>query len=429
MALLDKMRKTIRELGLFNAEHLLLVAVSGGPDSTTLLHALHRLGYRIHVATLNHGFRGIEAQQDVDYVTALCAQLQVPLTTASRDVPAVRRADKVSAQQAARQVRYDFLLETAAAIGADRIVTGHTQDDRIESMLLNILRGTGTDGLRGMPYRRGRLVRPMLDITRDDVESYCQEHDLTPRRDSSNTNPAYARNNVRHELLPYLERRYNESIRAALLRLSDIAAAESDYLNDIARQWLADHPVIPVEELCSQRVALQRRVLREWIREGRAEQLTDIGHDTIERLRLMARTPFAVTLPGGDWIACGDGARLILKKIAPAGEPVAVEVELPLFQDVAFLHWQVHVDYAPEGINAGTLKVRTWEAGDRIKTHAGTKKLQDVFTDAKVPRAERLRWPVVVDSTGVVAVPGLVVAERARGMEIRAVVLGESSTA
>jgi len=421
MALLDRLRRTISERSLFGAHDFLLVAVSGGPDSTALVHALHRLSYRIHVAHLNHGFRGAEAGEDAQFVAQVCSTLGLGLTSVFRDVPAVKRADKVSAQQAARQVRYAFLTETAETVGATWIATGHTQDDRVETMLLNVMRGAGTDGLRGIPYRRDRFVRPMLDVTRDDVESYCQEHDLDPRRDSSNLNPAYARNNVRQELLPYLERRYNESIRTALLRLSEIAAAESDYLSEVARRWLAEHPVIPIVEFSREPLALQRRILREWIRAGRIEQLTDIGHDTIERLRHMMERPFALTLPGGEWLVCGDGITLQMRHIPERGAPVALEISLPPFKDVAFLDWELHVNYVPEGIDPNTLKVRTWLAGDRIKTHAGTRKLQDVFVDAKVPRDERVRWPVIVDAAGIAAVPGLTIAERARGLDIRAV--------
>jgi len=419
MTLPETLQQTIETHSLFAFGELVLVAVSGGPDSSSLLHALKQLGYTLHAAHLNHGFRGSEAEDDVTFVRELCASLGVPLTSTYRDVPRIKKAQKLSSQVAARRVRYAFLEETASNIGASCIATAHNRDDRIETMLLNIVRGTGTDGLKGIPYRRSMYVRPLLDVSREEIEYYCEEHKLEPRRDSSNYSAIYARNNVRKELIPYLERRYNEAVRASLIRLSDIASAESDFLQDMARGWIGNSPAVPVSRLCSEPIALQRRVLREYIRSTRSDlQLTDISHEMVERIRLSAGSTFVIMLPGADWLVCGDSESIYMRRAPGSHQTFDLDMEAPINIPIAFLAWNLCVSQLPDGVDSDSLRVRTWHTGDRIKTSVGTRKLQDVFTDAKVPRDERRQWPVLIDRDGIVAVPDLAYAARARGLVV-----------
>jgi tRNA(Ile)-lysidine synthase len=420
MSLLTSVPKTIADHRLIEQDSLVLIAVSGGPDSTALLHALHSLGYLVQAAHLHHGIRGQEADEDAAYVQALCEKLSVPFHLGQRDVPKLREEERLSVQQAARHARYEFLTKVACEVHADVIATAHTQDDRIETVLLNILRGTGVEGLKGIPYRRGHFIRPLLDTSRADVEAYCEEHDLSPRRDSSNLSPAYARNNVRSELIPYLERRYNESVKSALLRLSLIASAESDYLANIARGWLSQNPTMPVADLAALPEALQRRVLREWIRGQRGEELANITHETIEGLREGLGGPFVLTLPGGDWVASSDGVHLRLDRIEHLEEIPATEVPISLPAHLRFFDWEVEVAGDGGNWDVGSLCVRNWREGDRIRLPGGTRKLQDIFTDAKTPRKERHTWPIIADKDGPLAVANLCFAQRAQGLSLRA---------
>ncbi|MDR3708541.1 MAG: tRNA lysidine(34) synthetase TilS [Capsulimonadaceae bacterium] len=419
MALVETLDRTIETHGLFGPGDLVLVAVSGGPDSTALLHALKTKGVQIHAAHLNHGFRGPEAEADVAYVRGLCKELDVPLSYTYRNVPSIKKVEKGSSQMAARRVRYAYLEEVAAEVGARCIATAHNRDDRIETMLLNIVRGTGTDGLKGIPYCRPPYVRPLLDVSREEIEFYCEDNGLEPRRDSSNYSSLYARNNIRKELIPYLERRFNESVRSSLIRLSEIASAESDYLQEITRRWLAERPDIPVLDLLAEPVALQRRILREHIREMREDlQLTDISHEMVERIRESAGTSFVMMLPGADWLVCGDAASISMRRAPKPNEAIDLDVALPLDVPVSFLTWVVRVEELPEGVDPDSLRVRTWRSGDKLKMTVGTRKLQDIFTDAKIPRDDRRSWPVLVDDEGIVAVPNLAYAIRARGIVI-----------
>lgn len=251
---------------------LLLVAVSGGQDSSCLLHALSRvapeLGARIAAAHVNHGLRGPAAAADEEAARALATTLGVPFSSATVGVESYARAHRLGLEEAARYARYQVLLEEATRQGAWALATGHTTDDLAETLLINMIRGTGLPGLAsirpvqhfdpstlGPPipeYRqwagalpprvqRGgqRVVRPLLGVTREQTALYCRAADIVPRIDASNLDPRFLRNRIRHHLLPLL-RTYNPSIVAALARIARIAADEDAELEALVDQAWGD---------------------------------------------------------------------------------------------------------------------------------------------------------------------------------------------
>ncbi len=418
--LLEIIQQTISRHSLATSGDLILVAFSGGPDSTSLLHALHTLGYSVAAAHLNHGCRGDESREDARWAKDFCDDLCIPSPAPHRASPALKRLHSVSLQQAARTARYEFLNEIADQIGATLIATAHTQDDRVETVLLNILRGTGTSGLRGIPYRRGRIIRPLLDVERAEVEAYCLEHGISPRRDSSNQSSAYSRNNVRNELIPYLERRYTASVKSSILRLSDIAAAEHDFLSTLAREWIDGRDEIDTGSLATLHLALQREVLRQWIA-ARRDGLSDVGHEAVNSIRQSASRSFDITLPGAGYRVVGNGVTLRLVKRNERKPAAELCLPLAVPGTTQFLKWTIDAKgELGAQIDRGSLSVRTWRNGDRIALPAGSRKLQDVFTDAKVARDQRHEWPVIADCLGVLAVPGLAVCSRAASLQILA---------
>ena len=219
----------------------LLVAVSGGPDSLALLHALWQLRdeheLRLYGAHLNHGLRGAESDADAEFTADTFKRLEIPFTLDSADVAAYRTQHKLSLEDAARQVRYAFLSVAAAEHAADAITLGHTADDQAETVLMHIIRGSGLDGLRGMQTLDTRhiagkpatLFRPLLGARRSETQAYCRALGLSPRIDASNQSPEFLRNHIRMELVPLLEQT-NPSIHAALLRLAANATQDSDYI-------------------------------------------------------------------------------------------------------------------------------------------------------------------------------------------------------
>ena len=252
----------IQQHNLILSGEIVVVGVSGGADSVCLLHILARwqgrLDIKLHIAHLNHQLRGVESEADAKYVASLAGKLDIPITIGKRDVAAYKAERNCSTEEAARELRYDFLAKVADDIGANRVAIGHTRDDQVETILMHILRGTGTSGLRGLepyspfPFRHSDLpfghsdfpschsepkaknrtlvvIRPLLNVTREETLNYCQKHQLKPRIDSSNLSLSFFRNRFRLELLPLL-REYNPGVDQALLRLAEIAGSDTSYL-------------------------------------------------------------------------------------------------------------------------------------------------------------------------------------------------------
>ncbi|MDF9409229.1 tRNA lysidine(34) synthetase TilS [Pelotomaculum isophthalicicum JI] len=239
MELLRKVKANIQRYRMVERGDRVVVAVSGGPDSVVLLHLLHRLvqdlGISLHVAHLNHMFRGAESEADALFVAGIAERYHLPATVEAVDVPAYRSERGIPAQVAAREVRYHFLEEVARKNGASKIALAHQADDQAETILLNFLRGAGTAGLKGiMPVRDNYYIRPLLTVRRSEIERYCVEMNLSFRNDSSNLKPVYLRNRVRMELIPLLKNEYNPGLTASLLRLGEICREEDGYLEEQA---------------------------------------------------------------------------------------------------------------------------------------------------------------------------------------------------
>jgi tRNA(Ile)-lysidine synthase len=411
--------ETISSRSLVPPGSSILIALSGGPDSTALLHCLRALSYPVEAAHLNHQFRGEEAEADAQFTIDLCKQLDVNLTVESIDVPKYKRDQKISNQQAAREIRYQFLERVRTTRDLNYIATGHNRDDRIETVLFNILRGTGVDGLRGVPYRRGNIIRPLLDVERAVIIQYLDEHELKPRTDSSNFSAKYARNNIRSELLPYLERRFNSAVRDSILRLSEIAGDESDYLNQLALSWISGRSRLPVAALLAEPVAMQRRILREWIRASVVSELSDVSQAAIDGLRSKLSRHCAITLPGASFVIESDGEAVAIRRLAAKLEDIALEsIPLLLNNEPLFVRYFVKLTALGDDIDEKSLHVRQWCYGDRITTTGGAKKVQDVFTDKKIPREFRRQYPLLADKDGLIAVGDISYAARSHGVHV-----------
>jgi len=421
-----------------------LAAVSGGQDSCALLHILaarrEDLGIRVHAAHLDHGFRGADGEDDARFVRGLAERLGVSVLCGRADGPGTAQRRGMSVQEAARVLRHEFLERAADEAGADRIALGHTRDDHIETILLNILRGTGTDGLRGLRPRSGMRVRPLLCLERAETAAYCRTHDIAFRTDPSNACPQHLRSRIREELLPLLGSYYTPAIRETLVRLSDIAGTEADFLEEEAQRaaeslWLAEdgRVILPRGALARLHPALARRVARLAIRKVRGD-LRDVEHFHVERVLAWARgeeSPGSVTLGcGSERILLAPEAAVVEHVPAPAEAlPFQRQLTVPGDTTVPEMGIQIRAEAADPG--RGTLG--PWEAdldadrvrlpltvrrrapGDRIRPRGGpgTRKVQDLLVDRKVPRASRDEVPIIVDGEGLVWVAGHAVADRA----------------
>lgn len=418
-----------------------LVAVSGGPDSVAMLHALHtrrdEFGITLHIAHLNHCIRGEASDMDEEFVRALAGEWGIPATVERVDVPALRRALRAGEEEAARKARHDFLRRTAERVGAAKVALGHTSDDRAESVLMNVIRGTGIDGLGSIRPVSGSLVRPLIDTCRSEVEEYVRENRLPFRVDESNTDTTYTRNRIRHELIPLLERDYNPRVKAALIRLADIADSASGFIESAAqsaRDRVALRGAIDAHMLSELFDALRYQVIRNEIGSMKGD-LCDVAFEQVQRIveALETGEDFTITLPSGILYAVRRGNEFcVTRKVAsPEVEPFDIPLAVPgrtvvpragLAIEATIIDSPKPARTPPDTVLiptdaiAGTLRVRNLRPGDRIIPFgmSGAKKLQDVFVDRKIPRAERALSAVVVDDDRILWVIGVVASEATR---------------
>ncbi len=448
---LEKVRNFILDNRLISKGDTVIVAVSGGPDSLCLLHLLYRMSaefdLKLVTAHLNHCLRP-EAEQEAKAVEKISSEWSLPFETRAVDIRRFKKEHGVSEEEAGRLARYRFLFEMAGKYGASRIALGHQLDDQAETVLLNIIRGTGVDGLAGiLPLRTWRgikLVRPLLCLTRSEIESYCQSNALHPSIDSSNLETDYTRNKLRLELIPRLESQFNPRIREALSRLASLAAADRSFLQGLAKEKLAKiarsgrkHIVLMRNELLSLSPALKSRVVRLALK--RLVSLKKIDSRHIDQVLILAETGTtgqSISLPGGIAVRL-EYDRLVL--LGEAGrEPAALEA-VPLnvpgttclpggtvikakIIDRKNLKWapspfRAYLDY--DSIPLGTLTVRSRRPGDRFHPHgaSGRKKLKDFFIDRKVPSYRRDSVPLVTVGDEILWVAGLRIAHPYRVTE------------
>ena len=318
------MLRTARRHRLFDRGARVLVALSGGADSVALLDVLRDLEREGHIAIagvahFNHQLRGGAADADEAFCRALAAQVGVPVEVGSADVRALAREQGRSIEDAARAARYAFLDAAAERLRADVIAVAHTRDDQAETFLLRLVRGAGPRGLTGIHPRAGRVVRPLIDISRSELRAYAAERGLEFREDETNRDVAIPRNRVRHELIPYLEREFSPGIVDVLAREAAIARDDEDRLQieaiDLARSvvLMGNDGTVEVDTagLTSLHPAMAARVAR--IALGPLAKTRFVGFDHVEALLDFARTATngaALSLPGQQ--AVRRGARIVL---------------------------------------------------------------------------------------------------------------------
>ena len=436
----------------------LVVAVSGGPDSLALLYALHRLrdklGLALHVAHLDHRLRGQDSVADAEFLAQTCAKLGIDCTVEDVDVLAFRREHRMSLEEAAREVRYRFLANVAEQVGADAVALGHTSDDQVETVLMNVIRGSGLRGLRGMkPVSKQRiagsdvtLFRPILNLSKQDTIAYCAALDLIPRADESNRSMEMTRNRVRLELLPLL-RDLNPAFGEAILRLSRNANDALRVVNRTVDSAWSDAVTEEGESICIDRerfreldVALRSHLV--------IRALSHVKGDMqgIERIHVDDAVN-AVIESSGSQLHLPGGLRLIVEQRSAHlyaeddvfasssfdASPLAVpglttvggwristeRIKIASEDRSSGTYWhsaEQFVERFGRGVDVSSLAVRSRVPGDRFQPlgMSGSKKLKDFMIDEKVPGSMRDGVPLIVTSRGIAWVVGWRIAEWAK---------------
>ncbi|MFC1919520.1 tRNA lysidine(34) synthetase TilS [Chloroflexota bacterium] len=448
--------RSIRKHGLLSGSRKLVIGVSGGPDSVCLLHMLAHarssLGIELHAAHLNHGLRGSDADADAEYVLQLCRQLGIPVTIQKTDVSTKRRKHS-PIEEAAREARYSFFARVVRDVHAGAVAVGHTADDHVETILLHLIRGAGTRGLRGLEPRSMwvhgnasvEVIRPLLEVSREHTVNYCLYNGLQPRQDISNLSPLLLRNRIRHELLPLLKE-YNPAFSRALKRIASIAGDDIRALEAWVDQ-LWDDIVhrgekglnLDREKLHQCPKGLQRMLLR------RALVTVQGSPRDIEASHIEAMVQ-AIDMPAGNSLSLLKGAKLMVgydylligKGItAPPIPHLTGEHPLDIPGETQIPGWLVKADiidpyslgeeeynkpldvYLDLSNVSLPLMVRCRRPGDRFQPlgMATPKKIQDFMVDAHIPRDWRDSIPLVYSPDQIVWIVGWRLDERVRVTE------------
>lgn len=430
--MIEFVKEYITRHELLDKNDTVLIGVSGGPDSIALLHILWRLkqeySLKLHVAHLNHMFRGDEARADAEFVRQLCQRLEVPCTLGEENVPAFVAKNRMSAEEGARYLRYRFFSQLATKIHATKIGLGHHADDQAETILLNLLRGSGLKGLAGMKPKRNMYIRPLLGVTRAEIEEYLEINNLPSRIDSSNLEPIYTRNEIRLKLIPLLKDRYNPNLVNNLNQLSEILRPEDDYLERITNETFKAYVNVQGNQLSISKktfmelpLALRRRLLRLMFQTlaGREANLTFKTVVRMEKFLEQANYDKNLGLPL-EIVLKNKLGIIILSK--PQAFNVQEEFNMPLevpgsvvLPNNSYLtakvllspeEWQYYrkADFNEAYLDWDLIKlpltVRNRKPGDAFFPLGLNckKKVKDFFIDQKIPLWERNFIPLVTDS-------------------------------
>jgi tRNA(Ile)-lysidine synthase len=397
---------------MFSPSLKLGVAVSGGADSVFLLHALRKLTPRwdlqLSVVHVDHGIRGEASIADAEFVRELAASFDLPFH--------LRRSDAKNVddnlEQAARRIRQTFFADLIAAGTIQRVATGHTRNDQAETVLYRILRGTGLTGLSGiLPVTKEGVVRPLLELDRAEIEDWLREHNIAWREDETNQDRSYARNRLRHEILPLLRDTFNPQLSEGLANLATLARDEERFWQgEVSRHELQDG-ILPVSEIADAQPALARRLIRQAIARAKGD-LRQIDFEHVERIRAMAEHD-RIQIPGLDVTRShgeiflappSDGYSLSLFPPTTVElHAVSTRITLQVMEKPAGsepcatvgseLDWQRF--HSTEGVPQ--LELRNWRPGDRYQRVGQSKpeKLKFLFQQYRVPLWERRNWPII----------------------------------
>ena len=396
--MLNKLISFVREQNMIQPGDKVICAVSGGADSVALLFGLYllkeKLDITLEAAHFNHHLRGAESDRDEAFVRQFCDRYDIPLHVEGGEI----RPGKKGLEAAARDARYVFLRNLPG-----KIATAHTADDNAETVLMHLIRGTGLKGLGGITPVHGNVIRPMLKVTRQDVEAFLEDWCLSHIEDSSNHTDAFLRNRIRHHVMPLLAGE-NPKIAENLSRMALRLRLDEEFLS----RQIHSTALPPVESLKTMPCALRSRALEAFLKENGVKEPEDTHIALAESLVFSEKPSARASLPGGVTIA-REYDRLVC---LPQQEALA-EMILPCPGEVFLPGLKITCGPASGTVNtpetftvcpAGAIRIRSRQSGDSIRLSGGSKSLKKLFIDRKIPAARRQQIPVVCDDAGILGV-------------------------
>ena len=428
MDMIKTIHQTIKTHAMLQKGDGILVALSGGADSVILLRVLlalqGRLGVsQIYAVHINHGLR-TEAAEDENFVTNLCKQWNVPLQIYHANVQSLAKAEGLSIEEAGRNLRYYYFGKACEGLGVTKVATGHHQNDNAETVIINLARGTGLRGLCGIPHVNGNIIRPLLDISRAEIEAYARAHGLEYVTDASNLTQDYTRNRVRHSVLPAMETAVNPSASATIAQNAAWLRTEDEYMDEMAAKAFAESVTyaggsgitLSIKNFLAHHPAIRRRIIRLAI--AKISTLKNISHAHVQAILDLAQNISGkeVHLPGMtvyreyDNLIISTGTKIVPVEKFPTPSNSSNDKISPLEMYITSdppdknlpPNAQNPIMVCTKAFNCdtimGEIKLRTRCPGDKITLSGNppfTKKLQDYFTDTKTPKHMRDSIPVV----------------------------------
>ena len=427
--MIEKVINTIKCNNMFEVNDKVVVALSGGPDSICLLHILHTLKDELNIsivaAHVNHCLRGEAADNDEMYVKKICEELGIQCFVKREDVHRISKERGISCEMAGREVRYQFFEEVLHKINGNKIAIAHNANDQAETVLMRILRGTGLEGLVGIrPVRDNIFVRPIINLTRDEIENYCEVNKLNPRIDKTNFENIYTRNKIRLELIPYIQKNFNSDVIEVLNRFSDTVKVDNEYINNVAKEKYNEYSEISEEkiilkgQLFKEHEAILTRVIRIAIKNIKGN-LNNLEKNHIYDIIDIQKksTGKYIMIPSGIRVTNNYGDIYVYKEEKEHKvQKINKEVELNLLEENVLTNHKLKITLdiikSKEDIKfdknplikyfdydkiKGVIKLRYRKNGDKFMPFgmSGSKKLKDLFIDLKIPKERRDSIPLI----------------------------------
>lgn len=436
----EQVINTIKTYKLIDKGDNIVIGVSGGPDSMALLYILNEIKkefeFSLHVAHVNHLIRGEEADLDQEYVREACEKLHLPFYLKRIEIKEYAKKHKLTEEEAGREIRYEFFNSILKKVGKGKIAVAHNKNDQAETLLMRFIRGTGIDGLKGMEYKNGIIIRPLLDTTRDEIEDFCLKKNINPRIDKTNLEPIYGRNKIRLELIPYIRKNFNEGIIDTLFRMSRIMEIESEFLKQYTlskceqvivkeskkiikvdkKQFFSLHPAIKsrVIRYCIEKINKSLK----GIEEKHIKEILNLVHSNVTgkminipkniRIRINYET-FSIEKGGHKSEKTQFKYKININETTHIHElNSSLLAKVSNVNKVDFNNKDDFVKYFDYDKIKGSLYIRNREKGDRFIPLGmkGSKKVKDFFIDEKVPSEKRNYIPLVEDEQNIIWVIG-----------------------
>lgn len=436
-----KVGSTILKFNLILPGELVIIGVSGGPDSLALLHVLNQLSkegnFAIHAAHLNHSFRGQEADDEARWVQQVAESWGIPCTIAKEDIPALVAKTGLSPQEAGHIARKKLFASLLTELQGQKVALGQQADDQAETILMHLLKGAGTEGLQGIRPFNPPYIRPLLFITRKEIEEYCRSNGLEPRQDPSNLKNVYLRNRIRNQLMPWIKENINPNLVTSLQRTASIIQSEEDYWRGVITSFAELHVSktagklrVALNGLLQVPVAVQRRIIRYCCQEITGDQAPAYQHVEEIRKLVLGQVGKMITLPGGLTILKEYSylcfilsyqeevvTRITPRLLAIPGETFVSEsgqvIKATITQEKPTAD-SGKVCFPIRGNMLESLYCRSRQPGDWLSPEgmSGRKKLKEFFIDRKVPRQKRDEILIIAEGSEVLWVPGWVISKR-----------------